>query len=333
MLVDIFTFRYKDVRIWDEFTDDRRRLFVQASRLLTEQLFPLDIGSNPFENRDHTLKAALRHLAMELGVNDFDGTNSNPDTTTKGFLQARPLALQNEDTFIKDRVSLIELVFRYREQQIERENAKLPEKLKQARLQDMRAKTVHGVSLPGSQEDRAKNANDKLNKWFSENVNELNVRLARADMRLAYHAGYFQFTGDNLVEEQIRQPFWKVIDHARWANVEVDMLEALDRSDKNGRDPSLYASKALESTLKIISGEKGWTSGKEPGAASFVQNLKKNGYLKQWEEDILLDFFRKVRNPHGHGPGGEPMPQFSLPQNEWAIDTCMGWIKSLVSRF
>jgi hypothetical protein len=104
------------------------------------------------------------------------------------------------------------------------------------------------------------------------------------------------------------------------------MKEALDRRDTGGRDPALYAEKALESTLKIISSEKGWTLGTEKGAHSFVDKLgsSKNGQLIQpWERDAMQFFFTHVRNDLGHGPGSAPMPELSEEQTDWAIETCM----------
>lgn len=42
----------------------------------------------------------------------------------------------------------------------------------------------------------------------------------------------------------------------------MDVTEAIDRRDTGRRDPSFSAAKALESTIKIVSDEKGWTTQK-----------------------------------------------------------------------
>jgi len=55
-------------------------------------------------------------------------------------------------------------------------------------------------------------------------------------------------------------------------NVETDIKEAIDRRDTNGRDAPFYAMRALESALKIISDEKGWTTGREKGASNYIDN-------------------------------------------------------------
>ncbi len=113
------------------------------------------------------------------------------------------------------------------------------------------------------------------------------------------------------------------------------MKEALDRRDSNDKDPAIFAAKALESAVKIISDSKGWTRNTEKGAAQYIDNLvsKANGrYLDVWEGDILKDYFRKVRNPVGHGPGSEPMPELTLEQTDWAIENAMSWVRALVRR-
>jgi len=123
-----------------------------------------------------------------------------------------------------------------------------------------------------------------------------------------------------------------LVAHPKWKNVDHDMKEAIDLRDTKGRDPELYAAKALESTIKIISDEKQLTTGNEKGAHNFIDNLTGGKLIDVWELEALKHFFTKVRNPLGHGPGTGIMPSLSAPQTDWAIETCMTWIKSLIRR-
>lgn len=125
-----------------------------------------------------------------------------------------------------------------------------------------------------------------------------------------------------------------LVSDVKWKNVDTDMKEAIDRRDNHGRDSTLYAAKALESTIKIISDEKGWTHGKEKGVANYLDNLRseKNSFINDWEKSSLTDLFGIVRNPFGHGPGTKPMPSLTPQQTNWAIEFCMIWIKSLIRR-
>lgn len=75
--------------------------------------------------------------------------------------------------------------------------------------------------------------------------------------------------------------------------------------------------------------------GGENGAHAYTNNLgsAKNGnFISPWERDTLKSFFTAVRNPLGHGPGGEKMPELTLAQTDWAIETCMSWTKTLIAR-
>jgi len=170
---------------------------------------------------------------------------------------------------------------------------------------------------------------------FDATCAELNERFKQAKVPLSYHAGFVQIATDAVMEEKIGKPFWSIVADPKWKNVEIDMAEAVDRQENAQRDGAFYAAKALESVLKIISNEKGWSHGKERGAANYIDNLRatKNGsFIAEWEKEALLHFFSKVRNELGHGPGGEQMPMLSQQQTDWAIETAMSWSKSLIKR-
>ncbi len=111
-----------------------------------------------------------------------------------------------------------------------------------------------------------------------------------------------------------------------------DIKEAIDLRDTNGRDPAFYAARALESTIKIISDEKHFSTGKERGAHNYIDNLKGGTFIEDWEADALKLFFTKVRNPLGHGPGSGEMVILGNHQTNWAIENCMTWAKSLIRR-
>ena len=193
----------------------------------------------------------------------------------------------------------------------------------------------HGLRIPGSAVAGVKALNATLNSTFENQVAEINERFRRAKAPLTYHNGFIQVALDSTIEQHIAKPFWNLVADPLWENVDIDMKEALDRRDSNDKDPAIFAAKALESTIKIVSDTKGWTRGTETGAAHYIDNLvsKTNGsYLAVWEGDMLKDYFRMVRNPVGHGPGSEPMPELTLAQTDWAIETAMSWVRTLVRR-
>ena len=207
-------------------------------------------------------------------------------------------------------------------------------KLSDARLQD-KLRKPGGLRFPGNREDGITAYNKSLNSSFRASVDELNERLRRAGYNLNYHNGFIQMSDDELVEEQIEKEFWSITKDPLWKNVDIDMKEAIDLRDSNGRDPSFYAARALESTIKIISNQQGWTHGGEKGAHNYIENLssKTNGeFINDWEREALKSFFTSVRNPLVHGPGSEKMPKLTPQQTNWSIESCMSWIKSLIKR-
>jgi hypothetical protein len=188
--------------------------------------------------------------------------------------------------------------------------------------------------LPGDHLETARKLREAKTSAFRTHVEELNTRFRQAGYPLNYHNGFIQISTDDLVQKEVETPFWNLVADAVWANVDLDMKEALDLRDTDGRDPAFYAARALESALKIVSDKKGWTHGGEKGAHNYIDNLasKKNGYIAAWESTSLKEFFTHVRNPFGHGAGSSQMPSLSRNQTEWAIEFSMSWIKNLIRR-
>jgi hypothetical protein len=60
---------------------------------------------------------------------------------------------------------------------------------------------------------------------------------------------------------------------AKWTIVDQELKEAIEHADSQRKDAAFHAANALESTIKIISDDKGWSSGRERGAANYIDNL------------------------------------------------------------
>jgi len=81
-----------------------------------------------------------------------------------------------------------------------------------------------------------------------------------------------------------------------WKNVDLDIKEAIDRRDNGVRDAAFYAARALESTIKIISDQKGWTRGREGGAQNYIDNLcnlRGGNLIEEWEKEALKQEFKE----------------------------------------
>jgi hypothetical protein len=230
----------------------------------------------------------------------------------------------NPDVFVKVRLSLIELLFREIEEQFST-GVRTTEMALVSYLKSKKVTKSKGKSNKEREEVIV----------FRSATGELNQRLDDARLPFHYHNGFLQRADDALTTSEIEKPFWDLMADCRWKNVDSDMKEAVDRRDTGGRDAAVYALKALESVLKIISDEKGWTRGNERGAANYVDNLvsSSNGrFVAVWESDALKALFRDVRNPHSHGTGTQAHPSLTKEQQTWVIEAVMSWIKGLVRR-
>jgi hypothetical protein len=351
MLTDIFSDRYLEVKMWDAFTDLEERLLVQCFRIVSEQLFPYYRDGKAIPASKAAWTSIHDKLSMELGLVELSPKryylnvtyNGKPFTKNgawsmekvcKDFVNSKYDEAVSADRFIKERLSFIELAFRERENKINEFNNNLPKELLDAKILDKRVRPG-GIILYGNRADDLRAYNETLNASFRVSIEELNERLRRANFNLNYHNGFIQISDDELLEKQVEREFWAITKDPLWGNVDIDMKEAVDLRDSNGRDPAFFAARALESTIKIISDQKEWTHGGEKGAQNYIDNLgsKKNGtFIIEWEREALKSFFSAVRNPFGHGAGSEKMPKLSRQQTDWAIESCMSWIKTLVKR-
>ena len=354
MLTDVFARRYEDRPIFPAVGPGELRLLVQAFRIINDQVFPYYGSDKKIDEQAKATWTSLHdRLSMEFGLKElaqryysYQATGFNGATYTQsGWYDMNrvceafvtlPFSAQEPDTFMKERLSFIELAFRERENQIKLSNIQLPTTLRMAAYYDgLTPSGPRGRRVGENHADKARKENDAINAAFKAHVLELNTRFEQARSPLNFHNGFIQITTDALTQQQIDKPFWALVEGPKWVNVDTDMKEAIDRRDTAGRDPALYAAKALESTIKIICSDKGWTTGSEKGASDFLNHLERKAtgaYIDPWERELMQRFFGGVRNELGHGPGGEPMPTLTGPQTDQAIELCMSWIKSLICR-
>ncbi|WP_407193228.1 AbiJ-NTD4 domain-containing protein [Bradyrhizobium sp. STM 3566] len=342
MLTDIFSNRYKNTPLWRTFTTVEQTLLVQMYRIFAEQVCPFDEHTD----QNKRLWADLQsRISMELGreslspltYNYMGQWNGQPhhyygkwtigQVCKTWFLEEFDGAI-SADVFLKQRVSFIEVAFRLVEERISIINSNLPAAMKAADQTVVR-KNIRGIVLQKPSE-RVKADNEAINRNFYNAVEELNARFRQAQCNLNYHNGFIQIAGDDRLESEIETPFWQLVSAPKWKNVDTDMKEAFDRRDNDDRDPAFYAARALESAIKIISGDRGWTHGKEKGAHNYIDNLSSNGFVSSWEANALKHIFTTVRNPLSHGPGSAEMPTLSRHQTEWVIDNSLSWIKRLI---
>ncbi|AUQ48696.1 hypothetical protein PhaeoP83_00381 [Phaeobacter inhibens] len=331
MLTDIFAVRYEETELFRSFLRREKRALHQCFTIL-EDFHSYWTEEKAFQKKSAEFWGELqKRLANELGVRSLSQSWYQAEVGIGEFRREEVKVMadieicrnwyardmqegETVDEYIKERLSLIEIGLR----------------IKFERAEYCRESLRSGDPVASI-----------LNKDYSAEIeayhrisSEVNTRFRSARFPLNYHNGFFQIEADQIISNAIEQPFWSLVSEPKWCNVDLDMKEAVDQRDNGGKDPALFAAKALESTVKIISNELGQTHGKERGAHGFIDNIAKKSvsFLDEWEKELLKSYFTKVRNQLGHGPGSEPMPQLSPHQTSWAIENAMSWVKLLVLR-
>jgi AbiJ N-terminal domain 4 len=341
MLIDIFARRYEVSQLREALEEQDSRMLVQSFRILAEDLSPYYIDGKENPSSVSFWTTLETSLSRELGLKELSQhwasyTSNGQLQTFKNTMLAvcekwlTQAHVGSPDTHIKERLSLIELGFRAKETEIATMNGRDISDVEKLLASFPRT----GLRVPGNPEDGARARRAIRTEAFQTAVDELNTRFRQARYPLNYHNGFIQVITDDLIQIEVETPFWSLLATPQWKNVDIDMKEALDLRDSDGRDPAFYAARALESTIKIISDNKGWTHGKEKGAHNYIDNLgsKTNAFIVHWESALIRDFFTHVRNPFGHGAGSSTMPSLTRPQTEWAIEFSMSWIKNLIRR-
>jgi hypothetical protein len=312
MITDIFARRYDEVLTFDLDTaqNDIGPILIQANQIFFDDIQPLLCLPDSF------FQKLNQKIARELGLSalsDYPGStqqqicSSFMATPYRGFDERQ----RNPDYYCKTRLSMLELLFREAEAHVQT--------------------NVLGPVAALSRKDAA---NVAVKKKLDQAIQELNVRL-QYRFRFVYNNGFLHLADDQLSAQRLAQPFWDIVADPKWATVDQEMKEAFDHLDHRQRDAHAHAAMALESAIKVISNEQGWTRGNETGAAGYIDNLvsARNGrFIEVWEADALKALFSELRNPHHHGAGSSPPSRLLDAQQTWAIESCMSWIKSLVRR-
>jgi hypothetical protein len=323
MITDIFARRHAQAFWFPEIaTEQLQPLFVQAAHLIFTDLHTALRPPEALYQRVHD------RLARELGLPFLPVQGDNYAQRCLAFL-AQPYSLWNDhhgdsDSFIKRRFSLLELLFGALEEHARGGAGPSAERSNRGRF-----------SWPSGERKDAPADAGGASAAFAQAVTELNGRLRLANANLAYHSGLLQRSADALAEERLATPFWETISGRSWPAVERDMKEACDRADRLEPEAATHAIRALESAIKILSDERGCSTGSEKGAGNYIDNLQSERggrFVRRWEADALRALFRDIRNPLSHGGGSNPPEALTAVQTTWVIEACMSWIKSLACR-
>jgi AbiJ N-terminal domain 4 len=252
MLIDIFARRYEASELRKALEERDSRLLVQSFRILAEDLSPYYTTGKENPSSVSFWTTLENSLSRELGLKEL--SQHWASYTSNGQLQPfkntlltvcekwlTQACVSSPDTYIKERLSLIELGFRAKETEIATMNSREVSDVE--KLPASFART--GVRVPGNPEDGARARRAMRTETFRTAVDELNTRFRQAQYPLNYHNGFIQVVTDDLIQIEVETPFWSLLSTPQWKNVDIDMKEALDLRDSDGRDPAFYAARAL----------------------------------------------------------------------------------------
>lgn len=328
MITDIFAARYENIPIWSTYGEPERRLLGQCWLIISEDLFNVDSAATATAKEDvrKTWSKFNSMLCREIGQTRLDQSASTstlkilPEIAAKHYLLRNLSREVNTDLEMKRRISYIEIGLREYREKLIISNANLAATVRQ----DGRIGLIESIIAQG--------AKTMLSAYTSAE-SEINIRFQQAGTKLIYQSGFIHFDDDRTVTTTVSAPFWPLVASPRWENVEKEMKDAIDHRDKGLTDSGFHAAKSLESAIKVISGERGLTTGKEKGAVNFVENIAKESpkkLLQAWQAESIRLIFSKVRNPQGHGAGTSPRNDPSDNDSDWMITNCMSWIRWLV---
>ena len=131
------------------------------------------------------------------------------------------------DSYIKLRLSLLELLFREAETML----------IEYAPKRDV----ASWWALLQKRTSPPKNAVEDALQATMAGIAEVNARFKEAGLPFEYHNGLIQHIDDPVTATQIEQPFWSLVAEPKFSNVDTDIKEAIDRRDSGKPDAAFHA--------------------------------------------------------------------------------------------
>ena len=149
---------------------------------------------------------------------------------------------------------------------------------------------------PFCTQEELKRAQDELNARFAEHSVGYRVqsfKIIRIDSERDY--------------EEVIEPALRMISQPEYKGAEQEYLKA-QRHHREGdyENAILWAAKAVESTMRVICGERECGVGESPSARNLIDALVEEGLFARHMQSVLIGLFT-IRNKHaGHGQGAQP---------------------------
>src|SRR5207253_8822533 len=228
MFIDIFARRYEGTTLREGFEDRDRRLLVQVTRILTEDVCPYPADAKEGSVADTFWNPLHSRLSRELGLTELapewvfwtskwngnevqQSYKNNPLKRCEKWMLEPPA--RDADRHIKERLSLVELAFRQREEGITAMNA---DPIRNPDDPPLFVATTLRLPVPTNYGEQIRQMRVGVTEGFKRHVEELNVRFRQAGYSLHYHNGFIQAATDTVIQEFLETPFWALVGDPRW---------------------------------------------------------------------------------------------------------------------
>lgn len=306
MITPLFSQRYKDSFFLLNSVPPScaQKILTQLSSIFHEDIFPL-LRNDYLMQMIHAKSEKL--FTREMGWEKFSYMDNSPEYRCKRFI------LDKNQTW-HVRLSLIEILLR------EFHIWFKPEAI-------LRNETKGYKDVFGSGKSEQEISND-LRKSYEDAIDEINDRLAAAEIRIFYQNGYFMPIEDNLTADLIEKPFWNYIKNKPdYESIEAEMLEAVEAYYKYSfNEACRKAFMAFESALKVTI-----DNSDNSTFANLVDNTPEEKINIPIGKDYLKALNSKYRNSNSHGAGNKKRKQNSKEDAEFCIGVCMLYIKYVLS--
>ena len=330
--------------IASELNKPANALFIQLMSIIKENSIAFIEKVDEYKYSDtadeyvRIISHSMKELCIELGIRTLDKPEYK--NFAGGFDAHRIFQnyIFDETIDFKQKISLLEIIFRKSEDHLMKEIRYIEDNIPIYKEKSQQLKALSRdkkVNYYNIDEEKLKKAEKQLSckkKALDAIRQEINYRLKKHKVPLTYHNGFFHKDTAPLIEDRLIAPLWQLLSDVKYKNVETELLDAFNLYEKRGRDPALYAAKALESMIKITCKEQQISKGTETTANHYVITLYNHRIIIDHEKEELTSMFR-IRNSHAHGSGDEIIPQLTMEQELRFLHSCMIWIYTLSKRF
>jgi hypothetical protein len=162
-------------------------------------------------------------------------------------------------------------------------------------------------------------------------VREINRFLREGDVLYQFESGQWISVSSQYTHQQMVEPALAVLASPDFAGALQEFETAMIYVRSGDTKPAaVEATKALESTIKVICGQRGWVYAPNATLTPLVELIARHGLIEPWMKSLFLGP-ASIRNKlSAHGQGGQivPLPRYHA---ELAVHLAAAFIVDLIA--